>query len=56
MSINLPKRYGIMSRPYGLEEVLGSLISEAKRKLLFVVTLPSGELGSETPLLSQAEY
>ena len=36
--------------------ILGSLISEAKRKLVFVVTLPSGEVGSEIPLVIQAEY
>ena len=56
VSIELLERYGTMSKPNGLEVILGSLISEAKRKLVFVVTLPSGEVGSEIPLVIQAEY
>ena len=56
VSIELLERYGTMSKPNGLEVILGSLISEAKRKLVFVVTLPFGEVGSEIPLVIQAEY
>ena len=56
VSIKLLERYGTMSKPNGLEVILGSLISEAKRKLVFVVTLPSREEGSEIPLVIQAEY
>ena len=56
VSIELLERYGTMSKPNGLEVIPGSLISEAKRKLVFVVTLPFGEVGSEIPLVIQAEY
>ena len=56
VSIELLERYGTMSKPNGLEVIPGSLISEAKRKLVFVVTLPSGEIGSDIPLVIQAEY
>ena len=56
VSIELLERYGTMSKPNGLEVIPGSLISEAKRKLVFVVTLPFGEVGSEIPFVIQAEY
>ena len=56
VSIELLERYGTMSKPNGLEVILGSLISEAKRKLVFVVTLSSREEGSEILLVIQAEY
>ena len=56
VSIELLERYGTMSKPNGLEVILGPLISEAKRKLVFVVPLPSREEGSEIHLVIQAEY
>jgi Ca-activated chloride channel family protein len=54
--VDLLERYGTMSKHNGLEVILGSLISEAKRMLVFVVTLPSGEIGSKIPLVIHAEY
>ncbi len=54
--IELLERYGTMSKSNGLEVVLGSLISEAKRSLVFVVTLPEGRVGSSIPLLLDSSY
>ena len=56
IKVELLEQYGTMTRLNGLEVVLGSLISEAQRKLVFVITLPAGEVGSSIPLLIQAEF
>ena len=43
--LELLERYTTMSKLNRLEVILGLLISEAKRKLIFKVTLPAGEIG-----------
>ena len=54
--VELLERYGTMPKSTGLEVVLGSLISQAKRSLVFVVTLPEGEVGSGIPLVLDSTY
>ena len=54
--VELLGRYGTMPKSTGLEVVLGSLISQAKRSLVFVVTLPEGEVGSTIPLVLDSTY
>ncbi len=54
--VELLGRYGTMPKSTGLEVVLGSLISQAKRSLVFVVTLPEGEVGSGIPLVLDSTY
>ena len=54
--VELLERYGTMPKSTGLEVVLGSLISQAKRSLVFVVTLPEGEVGSTIPLVLDSTY
>ena len=54
--VELLERYGTMPKSTGLEVVLGSLISQAKRSLVFVVTLTEGEVGSTIPLVLDSTY
>jgi Ca-activated chloride channel family protein len=56
VQVELLGRSATLSTGKGLDAIVGSLISEAQRKLVFVLKLSSGDIGSTVSVRVQASY